>query len=214
MKAKQVKVCGMLEYKNIEEILELSIDYMGFIFYEPSSRNVSDSLASTIANIDFGNTKKIGVFVDEKIKVIVEKIEQFKLDGLQLHGEESPAFCKAFNQNLFISKAISIRTKSDLKQLIPYHEIVDLIVFDTKSDVLKGGTGRKFDWSILQDYEGPTPFLLSGGIQSYDAGIINSFNHPYCLGVDLNSGFEIKPGRKDKKLIMEFKDIFRGSHNL
>lgn len=207
-----MKVCGMRDAENIQQILSSDIDYIGFIFYEKSKRNVLDLQAAHLTDIDFGKTKKIGVFVDETIDLIQDKIKTFNLDGVQLHGNESPEYCNALNEKIMTFKAISIKTKEDLLKADAYHGKVDMILFDTKSEKLKGGTGKKFDWSLLQAYNGPTPFLLSGGIQADDIEIVNAFEHPYYSGVDLNSGFEISPALKDEKLIGDFKRVFK-THN-
>ncbi len=206
-----MKVCGMRNVENIQQILKSNIDYIGFIFYEKSSRNVKDSQATKFAHLDFGNTKKIGVFVDEKIEIVKDKVEKFKLDGVQLHGDESPDYCSALSKDLLVFKAIAIKSRQDFDAADAYHDKVAMMLFDTKSDKLKGGTGKKFDWSLLESYKGPTPFLLSGGIQPSDIDILKTFMHPYFAGVDLNSGFEISPALKNENLITAFTKAFKAN---
>ena len=185
-----IKVCGMRSAENIREVEALGIDMMGFIFWPKSSRYVSKRPAYLPQKC-----KRVGVFVNEDIENIMKIADDYALDFIQLHGHESIEEVKKLKDRKII-KAFNIATKEDLDATTPYANLVDFFLFDTKGPSV-GGNGEKFDWSILNAYNGDTPFLLSGGIGPEDAERIKSFNHPKCIGIDLNSRFEIEPGIKD-----------------
>ena len=197
----KVKVCGMRDAENIREVEALGIDMMGFIFYPKSSRYVSERPEYLPTKC-----KRVGVFVDEDIEKIKKIADDYALDFIQLHGHESPEQishlnCQLSTVNCQLIKAFNIATKEDLDATAPYAGLVDYFLFDTKGKNV-GGNGEKFDWSILDAYNGDTPFLLSGGIGPDDAERIIDYHHPKCIGIDLNSRFEIEPGIKD---ILELK---------
>ena len=190
----KVKVCGMREAENIRKVEALGIDMMGFIFYPKSSRYVSARPAYLPQKC-----KRVGVFVDEDIENIKKIADDYALDFIQLHGHESPeqiSHLSLLTSHLSIIKAFNIATKEDLDATTPYAGLVDYFLFDTKGPSV-GGNGEKFDWSVLEAYNGDTPFLLSGGIGPDDAERILDYHHPKCIGIDLNSRFEIEPGIKD-----------------
>ena len=184
-----IKVCGMREAENIREAESLGIDLMGFIFWPKSSRNVSERPAYLPTRC-----KRVGVFVDASLEEIRQHAEKYKLDLIQLHGHESPAFAKALKP-LSLIKAFNIASAEDLRQTEAYEGVVDYFLFDTKGKVV-GGNGVKFDWTVLSAYQGSTPFLLSGGIGPDDVEAVNGFRHPQCIGIDLNSRFEVEPALK------------------
>lgn len=191
------KVCGMRNAENIREVSALGIDLMGFIFWPKSSRYVSEPPSYLPTDC-----KRVGVFVDASLEDIRQHIHDYQLDIVQLHGHESPEFAKALKPAIII-KAFNIATAEDLKQTKPYEGIVDYFLFDTKAQ-LPGGSGEQFDWSVLSQYEGTTPFLLSGGIGPDDAERIKTFHHERCIGIDLNSRFELAPALKDVHQLKEF----------
>ena len=196
-----VKVCGMRDGDNIREVEQLSIDWMGFIFYPKSSRYVSEVPAYLPTKC-----KRVGVFVDASTDKIIKKIHDFSLDIIQLHGNESPeqiSHLLSLTSHLSIIKAFNIATAEDLKSTASYTGLADYFLFDTKGPSV-GGNGEKFDWSVLASYEGETPFLLSGGIGPDDAARVSSFHHPKCAGIDLNSKFESSPAYKDVTTLSRF----------
>ena len=196
-----VKVCGMRDGDNIREAEQLSIDWMGFIFYPKSSRYVSEVPAYLPTKC-----KRVGVFVDASTDEIIKKIHDFSLDIIQLHGNESPeqiSHLLSLTSHLSIIKAFNIATAEDLKSTASYTGLADYFLFDTKGPSV-GGNGEKFDWSVLSNYEGDTPFLLSGGIGPDDAARVSSFRHPKCVGIDLNSKFESSPAFKDVTTLSRF----------
>lgn len=194
-----IKVCGMREPENIREVEQLGIDWMGFIFYEKSKRHVP-----TLPAYMPSQAKRIGVFVDYSIEEIAAKVEEFQFDGVQLHGSESPEFCEALRQNvdrpILINKAFGILTEEDLVATATYEGKCDYYVFDTKTPA-KGGSGHAFDWHVLDQYQGSTPFLLSGGLSLDNLNELLQFHHEKMAGVDLNSKFEISPALKDASLL-------------
>lgn len=193
----KIKVCGMRDAENIREVENLGIDMMGFIFWPKSKRYVSEFPENMPIY-----AKRVGVFVDESIEQVKQIADDYALDIIQLHGSESPAYAQELREWEVI-KAFNIATKKDLEATKPYEGIVDYLLFDTKGQSV-GGNGEKFDWSVLESYDGKTPFLLSGGIGPDDAERVKMFNHPQCIGIDLNSRFEISPGLKDVKKLKFF----------
>ena len=190
----KVKVCGMRNADNIREVEMLGIDMMGFIFWPKSSRYVSKRPAYLPQKC-----KRVGVFVDEDMETIKKIADDYALDFIQLHGHESPeqiSHLSLLTPHSSLIKAFNIATKEDLDATVPYEGLVDYFLFDTKGKSV-GGNGEKFDWRVLEAYNGDTPFLLSGGIGPDDAERVRSFHHPKCIGIDLNSRFEIEPGIKD-----------------
>ena len=199
----KVKVCGMRDADNIRKVEALGIDMMGFIFYPKSSRYISKRPAYLPQKC-----KRIGVFVDATVEDILQHIADYQLDIVQLHGHESPDFIRAlrFQVSGFkfqVIKAFNIATIEDLEAVAPYEGIVDYFLFDTKGPSA-GGNGEKFDWSILEAYHGDTPFLLSGGIGPNEAERVKAFHHSKCIGIDLNSKFEVHPALKDINKLKEF----------
>ena len=206
-----IKVCGMREPENIRAVEAIGTDWMGFIFFPKSPRfveNVPDYLPQ--------QSKRVGVFVNASIDEIVEKIKQFRLQLIQLHGRETPAFCRELRQripvDMKIIKMIPIATRNDIQLADSYTNDVDYFLFESKIPTnggSYGGSGQQFDWSILQRYQGSVPFLLTGGIGEEDVEQIACFHHPQFIGIDLNSRFETAPALKDTKKIRAFVDKIR-----
>ena len=198
-----IKVCGMKDPENIRALAELPVDMMGLIFYEKSSRCVSDQDADRINALAL-DIPKVGVFVNASLEVVIEKVKLFKLQFVQLHGNESPEFCcKLWKKDIRIIKAFQIKTVEDLKICQQYEDCCDYFLFDTPTPDY-GGSGKKFDWKILSAYTGTNPFFLSGGIAPEDAGIIKQLKVPQLFAVDLNSRFEISSGIKDIDSVNRF----------
>jgi len=191
-----IKVCGMREPENIEQIAALPIDLMGGIFYHKSARFLGDRTDSATAFRNLPNSvKSVGVFVNSEFSYLKEMQEMFALDYLQLHGNETPEQCREASKITPVIKAFGLHDTFDFSQLTPYSEVVDLFIFDTSTKGY-GGSGKKFNWEILNQYNGTTPFLLSGGLSQDDSESVNAISHPQLVGVDLNSGFEISPALK------------------
>lgn len=198
-----VKVCGMREPENIEKVAQLGVDMMGFIFYPKSPRFASQSVARTAAD---KNVCRVGVFVNDSSGLISDKIHLFDLNAVQLHGNESRELCELLHKQnglLKVIKAISVSTAGDILKCKEYVGAVDYFLFDTKCKTV-GGSGQQFDWQVLENYDGDVPFILSGGIGPEDVERVRNFHHPKCIGIDLNSKFELKPGLKDVKKLNTF----------
>ena len=197
-----IKVCGMREAENIREVEALGIDWMGFIFWPKSSRYVSERPAYLPTRC-----KRVGVFVNEEVEQVKRIADDYELNFIQLHGSESPDYVRRLRMvcgnSITAIKAFNIATIEDLETTKAYEGIVDYFLFDTKGKCV-GGNGEKFDWSVLDNYVDETPFLLSGGIGPDDAGRVKTFHHSKCIGIDLNSRFEVKPGVKDVTALARF----------
>lgn len=189
----------MRDGENIRAVEALGVDWIGFIFYPPSKRNV-DIVPSYLPK----EAKRVGVFVNESIETIVDKATLFSLDIVQLHGDESPQLCQQLmNKHIKVMKAFGVATTFPAEKIAQYEDTCDYFLFDTQTSAY-GGSGRKFDWNILQHYQGNTPFLLSGGIGPDDISDIQKFSHPLSVGIDINSQFELSPANKEIQSIQQF----------
>ena len=211
----------MRDAQNIREVSQLGVDMIGMIFYPKSPRYVEmqSSHAGIIPDyakedINIKSSKspaRVGVFVDDMVQNIVTRVVNYHLDYVQLHGNEPREMCENLRSTLDpdirpgikIIKAISVSDASDIQKYKEYVGAVDLFLFDTKCKTV-GGSGQQFDWQVLEQYDGEVPFLLSGGIGPDDASRLHAFHHPQCIGIDLNSRFEIEPGVKDVEKLKGF----------
>lgn len=217
----------MRDADNIRAVAALDIDFLGFIFYPKSPRYTPKAIpeAELIADtattarhddIECRKPQRVGVFVDEMPQTIITHIHNDQLGYVQLHGHELPemidhlkrAVISDNHHSLKVIKAFSISKPDDLLQTKAYEGIADLFLFDTPTESY-GGSGKKFDWQMLQAYDGHTPFLLSGGIGPEDIDRIHKFEHPQCIGIDLNSRFETAPGIKDVEALRRFTEKLR-----
>ncbi|UMB62009.1 phosphoribosylanthranilate isomerase [Lutibacter sp. A80] len=204
----KIKVCGMRDAENISELIKLKPDYLGFIFYGKSKRFVTNFPKVEIPSA----IKKVGVFVNETVDTIIEIVEENKLEAVQLHGNESPEYIEELKvlliKKIEIFKAFSVDDNFDFSKTEPYQKMCDYLLFDTKGKDY-GGNGVKFNWQVLDNYKGNLSYLLSGGISKKDSQALMSFLNKQeskkCMGVDINSGFEIEPALKNIKDIKEFK---------
>ncbi len=181
---------------NIKSVAELQPDYLGFIFYEKTKRNFDDKIPEINNEI-----KKTGVFVNESIEFILEKIKEHQLTAVQLHGNESPEFCKElFRNQIEVIKVFSVDDNFDFEILNNYEGVCDYFLFDTKGKE-KGGNGITFNWDILKKYSSKKPYFLSGGIGLNEVDNLKEFlkteASKYCYVLDVNSKFEDKPGLKN-----------------
>jgi phosphoribosylanthranilate isomerase len=201
----KIKVCGLRDKDNIQAVAALKPDYMGFICYEPSPRYIKDISTEVLAHLP-ANVYKTAVFVNEKEETINALIDQFGFNAIQLHGSESPDFANSFRNKVTVFKAFGLNADFDFEQLNNYANKVDYFLFDTKTD-LHGGSGKTFDWSILDKYKLDTPFFLSGGLSLDNLEEVNTITHPQFYGVDLNSKFETSPGVKDIEKLKKAFDM-------
>ncbi len=198
----------MREPQNVAELLELKPDFMGLIFWPKSKRCVPMD-APEFVKQKFDNVTKVGVFVNEEYDAILNYGSEFNLGAIQLHGDEDPEFCARVRKDYPVIKAFGIAESADLDKLAPYVDSVDYFLFDTKTSGY-GGSGQKFDWSILNDSRIQKPFLLSGGLGPDDASTVKSLNISNMIGIDLNSKFEDAPAQKNIEKLRTFLAEVRG----
>lgn len=190
----KIKVCGNKDAKNLEQVCSLQPDFVGLIFYEKSKRVVDTKALKRIPENCVA--KRVGVFVNAPIEEIKRKVKTYGLDYVQLHGDETPDFCHKVSQIRPVFKAFQIYDNFNFSNLNNYISRSYMFVFDTASKGY-GGSGKKFNWELLAAYNGPVPFLLSGGIGPEDVEAVKGLHHPMLAGVDINSRFETEPGIKD-----------------
>ena len=197
----QLKICGMRNPQNITDIAALNPDYLGFIFYEKSKRYVGEDFDEAATYHLPKGIKKIGVFVNASMEYVLSKVKRYDLDLVQLHGEETPEFCRDLQmKNITIIKVFAVGQTFNFAQLEPYKPHCDYFLFDTKGKE-KGGNGITFNWDVLKDYDNEKPFFLSGGLNLENIGKVKELGDLNILAIDVNSGFETEPGLKDVESI-------------
>jgi phosphoribosylanthranilate isomerase len=207
-----IKVCGLREQDNIKNVASMeNVRLIGMIFYPQSPRYVDSKEVAAITT-SLGYIGKVGVFVNESFEEIIRICGMYSLDFIQLHGNETAEYLmllqKIAPSGVKFIKAFPIRAQEDFLQVSGYEGLCEYFLFDTPTSKY-GGSGISFDWSILQNYHGSTPFLLSGGIGPDSLKSLSSFRHPQWAGVDLNSRFETAPGQKDSLLLADFIQQFK-----
>ncbi|CAM1346320.1 N-(5'-phosphoribosyl)anthranilate isomerase [Tenacibaculum crassostreae] len=217
----KLKVCGMKHIENIQQVAELQPDYLGFIFYEKSPRNFEGIIPELPQGV-----KKVGVFVNEYVEIVVSLIQEYQLDVVQLHGEESVEYIKKLKEvfqtaeeeqisqlkkkrnpkTIEVIKVFGIKEEFDFSVLKPFEEVVDYFLFDTKGKE-RGGNGVTFNWKVLENYDSKTPFFLSGGIGLEEVSEVQKLMKLSLPihALDVNSKFETQPGVKSIKDIKKFK---------
>lgn len=194
----------MRERENISGVALANPNYIGFIFYSKSSRYVGEDPSLELGSLTNESIKKVGVFVNEEPAKVISICRKNNLDIAQLHGNESPAICHQIIQSgLQVFKAFSVDEAFNFNALEAYTGSCDFFLFDTNGH-LPGGTGQKFNWQLLDNYQLEIPFFLSGGISPDDLNSIKQFHHPSLYGVDINSGFELSPALKDVAKVQQF----------
>ena len=201
-----IKVCGITTLKQLQQLDGLNVDFAGLIFHKDSPRYMGEKItASDLKGSDF-DLKKVGVFVNPEMIDVLDAIDLYGLDVVQLHGSETPEMCDDLSAEVEVIKVFSIDsdTKSIDELIAPYDAVCDYYLFDNKPAEGYGGSGQKFDWQKIADSKIEKPFFLSGGIGPDDAKILKAFNHPDYFGADLNSMFEKEPGVKDMAMVLKF----------
>jgi phosphoribosylanthranilate isomerase len=208
-----IKVCGITQFKQLQQLEALNIDYAGLIFYKESPRYMGDKLpGKQVKEADF-DIKKVGVFVNPGYSELLDAIDEYGLDIVQLHGNETPEMCAELSAEVEVIKAFRIAGDESInidEMVMPYDAVCDFYLFDTAG--LKesfGGTGQQFDWKILKKAKIEKPFFLSGGIGPDDVQKVRSFSHPDFFAIDINSKFETAPGLKDMAAILKFLQGFK-----
>ena len=190
----------MRDSENMKAIANLDVDFIGMIFYPKSKRYVTE-----VPSFRPLRQKLIAVFVNADIDEIIKTVETFHCEGVQLHGDETPEFVRSLKTkcNCLVIKAFQIAKVEDLQKTCQYENMCDYFLFDTATPSY-GGSGESFDWSILAEYQGKTPFLLSGGICIEHVAALQHFSHPQFVGIDINSKFETSPAVKDVEKVRTF----------
>ncbi|HWN87712.1 MAG TPA: phosphoribosylanthranilate isomerase [Chitinophagaceae bacterium] len=208
-----IKVCGITQFKQLQQLDALNIDYAGLIFYKDSPRYMGDKITGKqVKEADF-DIKKVGVFVNPGYSELLDTIDEYGLDIVQLHGNETPEMCEDLSAEVEVIKAFRIAGDQSInidEMVMPYDAACDFYLFDTAG--LKenfGGTGQQFDWSILKKAKIEKPFFLSGGIGRDDAEKVKAFKHPDFFAIDVNSKFEMAAGVKDMAAILKFLQGFK-----
>ena len=206
MKNLYVKICGMRDPDNIREISLLCPDFMGFIFYRESPRFVGDDFICP--DLPF-YIQRSGVFVNESLETVLALASRNRLDMIQLHGHESPDYCKSVKEAGFkVTKVFRVDDLFSMESVMPWAAIADYFLFDTRGEQ-PGGNGRTFNWSVLEQYRAEVPFFISGGLTPENLKEVQDIKNPYFRGVDLNSGVESAPGIKDFTKSVKVCDMIR-----
>jgi phosphoribosylanthranilate isomerase len=204
----KLKICGMRDAGNISKVASLQPDYMGFIFYEKSKRFVGELYPASLSEMP-ENIGRVGVFVKHDLKEVVHLAEKFDLNLLQLHGNESAAYVKELKQllqgsDIKLMKAFGIDENFDFTLLNEYENEVDYFLFDTQTPD-HGGSGKQFNWELLNGYTLNKPYFLSGGIGLESVEALQTIGDKRLFAIDVNSKFETEPGIKDISKLKEFK---------
>ena len=204
----RIKVCGMTDLHQMQELGEMGVAFAGMIFYHKSPRFILKHLSGAEVKKARLKVYKVGVFVNAEFDEIMHQVEQYGLDLIQLHGNETPKFCERLSAYIQVIKAFRISEDDQIPWLIKdYRDAADMYLFDTMGSVY-GGTGSKFNWQLLKGLEIGKPFFLSGGIEPSDVGSILEFSKDKVaadlFAIDVNSKFEERPGVKNLELIRNF----------
>lgn len=206
----QFKVCGITNIDQAMALQSMGVQYIGFIFYPASKRHVLGHLSLTeLASFKPNGVKKVGVFVNEPIEQLLYIVATAGLDLVQLHGDESPAYCALVREKVETIKVF--RVGAAVPHFEPYEAVVDYFLFDTDS-ALYGGTGQHFNWELIKGSHIPKPYFLSGGIGPNDVQGIQVMEKTKAgknlLALDINSQFELAPGNKNLEKINIFIHAF------
>jgi phosphoribosylanthranilate isomerase len=205
-----VKVCGLVDPVNTQEIVEALPDFIGFNFYPGSKRYVGDNPHNSLFSNIPATIRKTGIFVNENPGKIIETTQKYNLNLIQLHGNESAAYCRELaEKGLKIIKAFGIGDNFNFSQLTEFEAVCEYFLFDTKIGK-QGGSGLKFKWEKIHEYYIEKHFFLAGGIKPADALSIKQIKHKYLFAVDINSCFELFPGIKDPVKVKKFIDEIKG----
>jgi phosphoribosylanthranilate isomerase len=206
----KLKVCGMRDALNIKAVAALKPDFMGFIFYDQSPRFVGEQFDPALLQELPDEIAKVGVFVNEEFGEVLGKVKRYKLNYVQLHGSESPDYCSRMADHVKVIRTFGIGKATEFEEVETYASFCSYLLFDTKTKD-HGGSGRKFDWNLLQRYKGNTPFFISGGIDlaSVNALLDMQSSSPALSAIDVNSRFETLPGLKDLQLLKQLKQNLR-----
>jgi len=208
-----IKVCGITQLKQLQQLDGMNVDFAGLVFYKESPRCMKDKIrGEDLRSADF-DIKKVGVFVNASYDEIMQTVEEYELDIVQLHGNETPEFCEELSDSTEVIKTFRIAGNELMvdKLLKPYDEACDYYLFDkgSPSESL-GSMQQQFDWEVLRNSRIEKPFFLSGAIGPDDVMKLKHFTHPDLFAIDISSKFEINPGVKDMGKILGFMKQVKG----
>ena len=209
----RIKVCGMTQPEQVDQLAELGMTFAGFIFYPKSPRYVFKYMTSTQIRKE-NNINKVGVFVNASAEEVLHMVDECRLQMVQLHGDETPKFCEKIADYVSVVKAFRLSDNDNIQWMTrPYMEMCDMFMFDTIGAGY-GGTGKKFDWDLLKNENIGKPFFLSGGIEPGDEEKLREFEkEPVAkalFAIDINSRFETSPGVKDMEKLKQFAKNLNG----
>ena len=204
----RIKVCGMTLPEQVNALDEMGVDFAGFIFYPKSPRYMVNKISPEKMKKIKGHIAKVGVFVNEPYDQMMKTVEDYRLDMVQLHGDETPFYCEKVSNYVTVVKAFRLSDNDPIDWIVrPYHDSTDMFMFDTMGAGY-GGTGKKFDWNVLRDISINKLFFLSGGIEPGDVESIKAFTQEpvaeKLFSIDINSKFEVGAGVKDMKKVKAF----------
>jgi phosphoribosylanthranilate isomerase len=202
--APDIKICGINNEYSITVAAQSGAHYLGFVFYPPSKRYISIEDAKKLQNAIPDHMESVGVFVDPSDEDLDKTLSEVPIDLIQLHGYETPERVIEIEEKFAtpIIKAIHIKNRSDVSRVMDYDEICDFLLFDTKTDNEYGGSGKQFDWSLLEGLELGSPWILSGGLN--ENNITQALDYLTPSVVDISSGVETTPGQKSTEKIQSF----------
>lgn len=207
----KLKVCGMKYPDNVSAVAALAPDYMGFIFYKPSKRYCGATLTPEFVKALPASIIKTGVFVNESLEEVLHICTAYGFKAVQLHGHETPEFCLSCKQaGLEVIKVFHVGEEMDWSMLEPYKKVADYFLFDTKTPEY-GGSGNRFNWEILNEYDNEIPLFLSGGVDESILAELNTLQSVNIYALDVNSRFELEPGLKDVERIAIFAERLKNA---
>lgn len=203
----RVKVCGMTQQNQVDQLPDLGATFAGFIFYPKSPRYVFRHMTSSQLK-RINSINKVGVFVNASVEEVLLMVDECRLHMVQLHGDEPPKYCERISNYVSVVKAFRLSDDDSIKWMTdPFMDVSDMFMFDT-TGAGYGGTGKKFDWNMLKGHDIGKPFFLSGGIQPDDIHALKEFAaEPVAkelFAIDINSKFESSPGVKEMDKVGKF----------
>jgi phosphoribosylanthranilate isomerase len=213
IKGFRIKVCGMTLPEQVNALDDMGVDFAGFIFYPKSPRYVGHKISPEKMKKIKGRIAKVGVFVNMPYEELMKTVETYRLDMVQLHGDETPRFCEQVANYVTVIKAFRVSENDPIDWMVrPYYEGSDMFMFDTLGAGY-GGTGKKFDWQLLKERPVDKMFFLSGGIEPGDEEKLKAFaQEPAAkklFAIDMNSKFEVSAGVKDIERVRKFITALR-----
>jgi phosphoribosylanthranilate isomerase len=210
----RIKVCGMTLPEQVNALDEMGVDLAGFIFYDKSPRFMRNKISPEKMKKIGGRIAKVGVFVNEDYEKLMKTVEDYRLDMVQLHGDESERYCEKVANYVTAIKAFRLSDNDPIEWMIrPFHEGSDMYMFDTLGSGY-GGTGKKFNWNLLKDVNLNKLFFLSGGIEPGDEQRLMEFMElevaKKLFAIDINSRFEVTAGVKDIVKVKSFVQNLKG----